>query len=88
MTPNLEKRFIRLAVQQSAYRVAHSAFQSRFHLLFDALAQDLGLNRNELARRLGWEPVPEGGNSIMRGEADPSEIDVARLLEVYLETRK
>ena len=81
---NLERRFIHLAVGQSAYRVALESFRVRYSLLFAALAEDLGYTPEKLAAMVGFDPVPKGGNAIMRGEAEPSDVDVLRLLEVYL----
>jgi hypothetical protein len=85
MHQNLERRFIQLAVKQNAYTTALGCFRSRYHLLFDALAEELGITREKLGKMVGFDPVPKGGNKIMNGEAEPSSVDVELLLLVYLE---
>jgi len=85
MHHNLERRFIRLAVARGSYSVALECFRIRYHLLFDAMAIERGWKRETLARQLGFAPVPEGGNDIMNGKAEPSNEDCAKLLEMYLE---
>ena len=84
---NLEKRFINLAVARNQVTLAVLAAKNRFCLLFDALAEDLGITTIELGERMGWGPIPEGGNKIMRGEAEPNDSDVIRLCNIYVETR-
>jgi hypothetical protein len=83
MHHNLEKRFVQLAVAGGIYDIKMQMFRERFHLLFDALAQDMGITRNDLGKRLGFDPIPKGGNAIMNGTAEPSTIDCDRLLGVY-----
>lgn len=85
MHPNIEKRFVELAVAQSDLALKRMAFSTRFHVLFDALAKENGWTHDELARRLGWEPFC-GSNAITRGDALPSSIDCDRLVWLYLET--
>lgn len=85
MHQNLERRFINLETARSSHLMALMAFSTRFHVLFAELAKDLGILPEELGERLGWKPVPAGGNKIMRGEAEPSKEDCYRLLMVYLE---
>lgn len=85
MHPNLEKRFVDLAVAQSTLTMKRMAFATRFHVLFDALAKENGWTHDELAKRLGWQPF-SGSNAITTGKAAPSSIDCDRLVNVYLET--
>jgi len=85
---NLERRFLRLAAAETGLQLAQSAFALRYKILFDALAEDLGISREQLAGKVGFGPVPKGGNKIMNGEKDPSILDCHRLLEVYMDTRK
>lgn len=85
MHSNLERRFIRLEVNRSGYQMALESFRVRYHLLFAALADQLGVTPKKLAKRVGFDPVPEGGNKIMRGEAEASTEDCLKLMAVYLE---
>lgn len=88
MHANLDRRFLALARTAMAHHNAQACFATRYSLLFAALAEDLGITPEALAARVGFDPVPAGGNAVMRGEAEPSAEDVSRLLEVYLATRK
>lgn len=85
---NLEKQFRQLEVARSVYEVALRTFRNRYHLLFDALAIELGYDRALLAAQLGFSPVPRGGNAVMNGEADASNEDVAKLLDRWLEHQR
>jgi hypothetical protein len=85
MHENLEKRFVNLAAAESAFRIALGAFQSRYHLLFAALADERGWTIQELAKRVGFDPCPPEGNKITRGEAEAHDTDVIKLLAVYME---
>ncbi len=88
MHQNLERRFLDLTVALSRLNMARRAFKSRFSMLFDALAEDLGKTGLELANMMGWGDVPAIGNKIMRGEAEPSDVDVARLLGIWEESQR
>lgn len=85
MHPNLERRFTELEVARSQHRLKLMAFGGRFHYLFHQLAADLKLTPDELGSRLGWSPIPDGGNAVMRGDAEPSDLDCYRLMCVYLD---
>lgn len=87
MHQNLERRFLNLCTKYGAYQVALGSFKSRFHLLFAALAEDLGKTGLELGKLMGWDPVPLGGNAIMNGEAEPSNCDIFRLLGIWEESQ-
>lgn len=87
MHDNLEKRFVRLAVAQSTFCTAMQAFKARYHLLFSALAEEKGMTIERLAKKVGFDPCPPGGNKVMRGEAEPSTEDVLKLLAIYLEVK-
>lgn len=67
--------------------MALAAFRCRYSILFAALAADLRITPEQLGERVGFAPVPEGGNAVMTGKAEPSQEDVFRLLNVYLDTR-
>jgi hypothetical protein len=84
MHSNLERRFTELEVARMTHELKLRAFSGRFAMLFSALADDLEISIGTLAERIGWGPVPEHGNKIMRGEAEPSREDCYRLLCVYL----
>lgn len=85
MHPNLEKRFVDLAVAQSTLEFKRIAFATRFHVLFAALAKEPEWTVEKLAAHLGWEPFT-GENQITRGVALPSQGDCDRLVELYLQT--
>lgn len=84
MHQNLEKRFIELECARGTLAVKLEAFRTRFYLLFAAIADYANITPNELGERMGWGPVPDGGNAIMCGKADPSNEDIYRLLDMYL----
>lgn len=84
MHPNIERRFVELEVARGVLQIKQMAFASRFQFLFEALATDMKISRADLARRLGWDPFPDGGNLVSRGLAEPSPEDCYRLTEVYL----
>ncbi len=84
MHPNLERRLVSLEVARGMLAINLEAVKTRFYLLFDNLAKDMGITHAELARRLAWEPFPDGGNAVSKGEADPSPEDCYRLLDIYL----
>ena len=84
MHPNLERHFVNLEVARAMLPLKVAAMTTRFHLLFENLAKDMGISQADLARRLGWEPFADGGNRISRGEADPSPEDCYRLTDIYL----
>jgi hypothetical protein len=87
MHPNLSRRFRRLVVTEGTYNVALLAFKARYALLFDALAAQLGISRMKLAKKVGFDPVPKGGNAVMNGEVEPSNEDVAKLLALWEDER-
>ncbi len=88
MHSNLERRFFKLLVAENTRMIAVEAFKIRFHLLFEALAADLGKTGLDLAKMMGWEPVPITGNAVMRGEAEPSDCDIYRLLGIWEESQR
>ena len=73
--------FHRLAVAQKEYDHRREWARSNYAQLFNALALELGWNRDYLGYYLGFGPVASGGNKIMAGEAEPSNEDIAKLLE-------
>lgn len=85
MHTNLERRFTELCAAQHMAEVRLHMFSARYHVLFAALAKDMGMTLEQMASRVGFDPVPDGGNAIMRGEAEPSREDCNRLLAVYLD---
>ena len=87
MHSNLEKRLIRLLSSKMAYEMAMTAAKDRYSMLFESLAEDVG-GQKKLAAMVGFAPLPEGGNAITRGEAEPSNEDVLNLMAVWERMQK
>ena len=88
MNGNAERLFVALNKTELACRVGRTVAAGVYPLLFQALAEDLGLTTVQLAARVGFDPLPASGtNKIISGESMANVADVLRLLNVYLETR-
>ena len=88
MNQNLEKLFIVLERSERACMDARAVAVAAYPLLFQALAEDLGLTTAELAKRVGFDPLSGSGtNKIISGESMAGVGDALRLLAVYLGTR-
>lgn len=83
MHDNLRKRFVELAATELAYQNALAAFSSRYGVLFDAMVVEMGFDRRSLAAMVGFDPMPTGGNAVMNGLAEPSNLDCHRLLDLF-----
>ena len=83
----LKDRFTGLLAARNTYNFELKLFRDEYPALFDAMAIELGWDRDYLGNYLGFGPCPPGGNAIMNGEAKPSDEDVKKLLNLYV-TRK